>query len=247
MRLRIFGPSVAGSMPSTRSVPDVRGDIQAIIRMVEVFPAPFGRGSRRTPPYRSRSPRRRLRGSRRIASPAGVPPRAARLRPAARCASRREGVDGTVCRRYLPVVTRPAACRWLSPSSRRGAELERIAESSLSAKSASAPRGETVVERCGDDRGRRAGVDGRVDRPAALAGVRDPAGEVVEMWRLGQGVSGEVEQPGGDHRAASPHLGHLGRSMSYCRPRVAQRRVSASMSWCFPPALAWARMLRPSA
>ena len=35
-------PSVAGSMPSTRSSPSETGEMQPIIRIVEVFPAPLG-------------------------------------------------------------------------------------------------------------------------------------------------------------------------------------------------------------
>jgi hypothetical protein len=42
MRDLISGPWVAGSMPRTRSVPPLTGDIHEIIRMVEVLPAPFG-------------------------------------------------------------------------------------------------------------------------------------------------------------------------------------------------------------
>src|SRR5437660_5064754 len=41
-RLRMRGPSVAGSMSRTRSVPSVTGETQPIMRMVEVFPAPLG-------------------------------------------------------------------------------------------------------------------------------------------------------------------------------------------------------------
>src|ERR1700722_9987899 len=42
MRARIFAPSVAGSIPSTRKVPPLTGLIHEIMRMVEVLPAPFG-------------------------------------------------------------------------------------------------------------------------------------------------------------------------------------------------------------
>ncbi len=35
-------PSTAGSMSSTRRVPEVTGDTAPIIRIVELFPAPFG-------------------------------------------------------------------------------------------------------------------------------------------------------------------------------------------------------------
>ena len=36
------GPWVAGSMPRTRRVPPLAGDMHEIIRMVEVLPAPLG-------------------------------------------------------------------------------------------------------------------------------------------------------------------------------------------------------------
>src|SRR6476619_5078290 len=41
-RARIFTPSRAGSRPRMCSVPSVTGETQPIMRMVEVFPAPFG-------------------------------------------------------------------------------------------------------------------------------------------------------------------------------------------------------------
>src|SRR5512140_329260 len=41
-RARICGPSVAGSIPITRSVPEVIGETDPIIRIVDVLPAPFG-------------------------------------------------------------------------------------------------------------------------------------------------------------------------------------------------------------
>ena len=42
MRARMRGPSVAGSIPSTRSVPSLTGLMHEIIRIVDVLPAPFG-------------------------------------------------------------------------------------------------------------------------------------------------------------------------------------------------------------
>src|SRR5215210_2377710 len=41
-RPRIEGPSASGSRPRMRSVPAVTGETQPIIRIVELFPAPFG-------------------------------------------------------------------------------------------------------------------------------------------------------------------------------------------------------------
>ena len=42
IRARMRAPSVAGSIPRTRSVPPLRGLMHEIIRMVEVLPAPLG-------------------------------------------------------------------------------------------------------------------------------------------------------------------------------------------------------------
>ena len=52
-------------MPSTLSSPPVIGETQPIIRIVEVLPAPLGRGSRTTRPARRRSRSRRRRRTRR--------------------------------------------------------------------------------------------------------------------------------------------------------------------------------------
>ena len=71
-------------------------------------------------------------------------------------------------------------------------------------------RGEALVERRGQDRRRHALVDRRDRGPAALAGVRDPAGEVGEVGRFLHRRRGQVEQPGADHAAAAPDLGDLG-------------------------------------
>ncbi len=42
MRARIRGPSRAGSMPSTRSVPALIGETALTMRIVDDLPAPFG-------------------------------------------------------------------------------------------------------------------------------------------------------------------------------------------------------------
>src|SRR5262245_55188801 len=55
-RSRIFTPSLAGSSPKTRSVPSVTRGTQPIMRIVEVFPAPFGpRKPKASPRLRSKS------------------------------------------------------------------------------------------------------------------------------------------------------------------------------------------------
>src|SRR5215204_1612218 len=66
-RARIAAPSVAGSRPRIRRVPAVTGETQPIIRIVELFPAPFGPRkpnasprltSRSIPSTATRSPKR---------------------------------------------------------------------------------------------------------------------------------------------------------------------------------------------
>ncbi len=73
-----------------------------------------------------------------------------------------------------------------------------------------AARGEALEQRGGEHRGGNTGVDGRLDRPPALAGIGDPAGQSVERGVLLQGRGGQVEQPRGDDRSAAPQLGDLG-------------------------------------
>ena len=73
--------------------------------------------------------------------------------------------------------------------------------------------------------GRYPGVDRRQHRPAPLARVRYPAGEIVELGRAGQGVGREVDQPRSHDRTPSPHLGHLGHvDLVLVGLGVAQRR-----------------------
>src|SRR5262245_46516072 len=55
-RARIFAPSRAGSSPRTVRVPPVTGETQPIMRIVDVFPAPFGpRKPKASPRWRSKS------------------------------------------------------------------------------------------------------------------------------------------------------------------------------------------------
>ncbi len=66
-------------------------------------------------------------------------------------------------------------------------------------------------EQCrGQHLGRRRGLDGGIDRPAALARIRDVARIGGEFLIGGQRLGGQVEQPGGDDRTAAPDLGDLG-------------------------------------
>src|SRR6476659_10577857 len=70
-RERIFTPSRAGSRPKTLSVPSVTGETHPIMRMVEVFPAPFGpRKPNASPRWRSKSiPSTATKSSKRLTRP----------------------------------------------------------------------------------------------------------------------------------------------------------------------------------
>src|SRR5690348_11914844 len=90
-RERIAGPSVAGSRSSTRNVPSVTGDTQPIMRIVELFPAPFGprkpnasplRTSKSMPSTAVRPPNRFVKPRAWMsASPADTLPTVSRSRP----------------------------------------------------------------------------------------------------------------------------------------------------------------------
>src|SRR5690242_21638441 len=53
------------------------------------------------------------------------------------------------------------------------------------------------------------GFDSGEDGPAAFAGIGDAAGVTLECRLFEKRNRGEVEQPGGDHRAAAPDFGHI--------------------------------------
>src|SRR5690242_1085404 len=65
-------------------------------------------------------------------------------------------------------------------------------------------RAEAGVEGGRQDVGRHGFLDRGVEGPAALAGIRDEAREVVELLVAGQRLRGQVEEPGRDHAAAAP-------------------------------------------
>src|SRR5215208_698920 len=67
-----------------------------------------------------------------------------------------------------------------------------------------AARAEPLVERRRQDMRRHALVDRRLDRPAALAGIGHPAGELGQVRILDQRRGLQVEQPRGNDAAAPP-------------------------------------------
>ena len=108
---------------------------------------------------------------------------------------------------------------------------------------------EARVERAREHRRRHALLDRRDRGPATLAGVRDPALEVVERRATGAAPrrSGRAATSRSRCRAARP------RRPRGCRARTGSTRdrssgaVSASASRSCSPASAFSRMLRPSA
>src|SRR5580698_785404 len=105
------------------------------------------------------------------------------------------------------------------------AELRAHRREDLPGERAVVPGLEPFVERGGDDRGGHGLVHRGQHRPPALARVRYPAAEVVQVGRLGERGRGQVDQPGADHRAAAPHLGDIADvDVVLVGPRVAQRR-----------------------
>ena len=111
-------------------------------------------------------------------------------------------------RRLRPTAGRPST----SPSFRlldMAAELEAHRRQQRSAYSALPREFEARKQRRADHRRRHAFVDRRLQRPAALAGIRDAALEIRQLRVLPQRAGGEVEQPGADHAAAPPDLGDL--------------------------------------
>src|SRR4029077_14130532 len=104
------------------------------------------------------------------------------------------------------------------------AELAAHRGEDLAGELTQAPRLESLVERRGDDRGGNPLVYGGVHRPPALTGVRDPAGEGMQVRCARERLGGQVDQPRRDHRPAPPHLRHLGDvDVVLVRPGIAQR------------------------
>src|SRR5271154_7419721 len=65
---------------------------------------------------------------------------------------------------------------------------------------------EARIHRCAEDGNGYAFIDGGVEGPASFAGVRDLAGELLELGIGEQGLRGEVEKPTGDDGSTTPYL-----------------------------------------
>src|SRR5262249_58661879 len=89
------------------------------------------------------------------------------------------------------------------------AELETHRREQLVAEVRLATRAEALVQGGGEDRRRHGLVDGRPDRPPSLAGIRHASLEALERWVLDERRGRQIEEPGGDDAAASPHLGDV--------------------------------------
>src|SRR4030095_1373098 len=88
-----------------------------------------------------------------------------------------------------------------------------------------ATRAKTLIQRSCQDMSRHTLVDGGLDRPPALARVRNLTCEFREGGISDQRDRRQVQQPRGDHAAAPPHLGDVREiEIVLVMLRVAQRR-----------------------
>ena len=178
---------------------------------------------RRTRHHDAGAPRARRgdpRGDRRRARASGPHPSAACPRASSRhcpaggrCrhprrasrAARRAARPPWTCRRPRRPSHRPAR---LIPSSAPGGRRSRarMADSARAPKPRIVARREAGEQRRGQHRRGTAGLDRLLHRPAALPGIADAAGIPRERRVLRQRRGGQVEQPGGDDRAAPPDL-----------------------------------------
>src|ERR1019366_6635008 len=86
------------------------------------------------------------------------------------------------------------------------AEAESHGREHLFAEGMLLPRAEAGVQRRGKYVGRDRFFDRGLDGPAALAGILDKTGEILQLRVLRERGGTEIEQPGGDDTAAPPDL-----------------------------------------
>ena len=89
------------------------------------------------------------------------------------------------------------------------AEFEAHRGQQLVSKLSFAARAETLISRSGEHRSRNRFIDGRLDRPAALAGIGHAAGKLRKPGILNQGTRSQIKQPRCDNAAAAPYFGDV--------------------------------------
>src|SRR5215472_989800 len=99
-----------------------------------------------------------------------------------------------------------------------------------------AARSEAFVERGAQHYRGRAFFDSGLNRPAALAGIRDAAGILREIRLLEKGYGSQVEKPRCDDAAAAPNLCYVRKiKIVLIVFRVAQRRgFGITFGFLFP-------------
>ena len=111
-----------------------------------------------------------------------------------------------------------------------------------------AARGEALRQRGAQDRRRYALVDGCLEGPASLTRIRDVAREPAEVGALLQGGGREVEEPGADDAAVPPGFDDIGKVQVVLVEFGMSERGGLGIDCALAfPALAWRRMLSPSA
>jgi hypothetical protein len=71
------------------------------------------------------------------------------------------------------------------------------------------PRELALIKGGGEDRRRKPLVDGRLDRPAPLAGIRNAARVLREILVFDERRRCQIQQPRSDHTPAAPNFGHV--------------------------------------
>ena len=116
----------------------------------------------------------------------------------ARGSEQHQGVSGRLCTASHCCVPR---------SFDMSTELCAKRRQDLVCRCAPATGGEPVVQRCAQHRCRHAFVDRGVNRPAALTAVGDVSLQALQLRIRAKGRGRQVDEPTGDHTAASPQLG----------------------------------------
>src|SRR3954469_22264547 len=89
------------------------------------------------------------------------------------------------------------------------AKLEAHGRHQLVGEISLAARRETLIQRGAEHRHRHGFVDGSGNSPAALARIRYPPLEVLQLRAVEQRQGGQVEQPRSNDAAAPPDFSHV--------------------------------------